>query len=154
MATIALIVIIAVLAAAIFTYNNLVRLRNRVENGWKQIDVQLKRRHDLIPNLVEAVKGAMQFERDTLERVMQALPPTPPSIAPRARIALATPSAARALPLAVDFYSCQARNRRRTVVIVLTFVGFFLALGFGIDAAWGGFLEPHGERLPVVTGIA
>ncbi len=47
-------------------YNSLVRLRNQVDNAWRQIDVQLKRRHDLIPNLVEAVKGYMQFERDTL----------------------------------------------------------------------------------------
>lgn len=72
MATIALIVIIIAVVAVVGMYNNLVSSRNRVENGWKQIDVQLKRRHDLIPNLVEAVKGAMQFERDTLERVMQA----------------------------------------------------------------------------------
>ena len=72
MATIALIVIIIALVAVMVMYNSLVSLRNQVENGWKQIDVQLKRRHDLIPNLVETVKGAMQFERDTLERVMQA----------------------------------------------------------------------------------
>src|SRR5579862_4301604 len=72
MAAIALIVIVIALAAVVMTYNGLVGLRNQVENAWKQIDVQLKRRHDLIPNLVETVKGAMQFERDTLERVMQA----------------------------------------------------------------------------------
>jgi LemA protein len=72
MATIALIVTIIVLVAVVGIYNSLVKLRNQVQNGWKQIDVQLKRRHDLIPNLVETVKGAMQFERDTLERVMQA----------------------------------------------------------------------------------
>jgi len=53
-------------------YNSLVRLRNQVDNAWRQIDVQLKRRHDLIPNLVEAVKGYMQFERDTLTRVVEA----------------------------------------------------------------------------------
>jgi LemA protein len=56
----------------ISTYNKLVGLRNQVFNAWKQIDVQLKRRHDLIPNLVNTVKGAMQFERDTLEAVVQA----------------------------------------------------------------------------------
>ena len=44
----------------------LVRMRNQVQNGWRQIDVQLKRRHDLIPNLVNTVRGAMDFERDTL----------------------------------------------------------------------------------------
>lgn len=54
------------------TYNRLVNLRNQVQNGWKQIDVQLKRRHDLIPNLVNTVKGAMEFERDTLTAVMDA----------------------------------------------------------------------------------
>jgi len=53
-------------------YNRLVALRNQVANGWKQIDVQLKRRHDLIPNLVNAVKGSMDFERDTLTAVMEA----------------------------------------------------------------------------------
>src|SRR5512143_2190277 len=72
MATILLIAIITALVAVMMMYNGLVSLRNQVENSWKQIDVQLKRRHDLIPNLVETVKGAMQFERDTLERVMQA----------------------------------------------------------------------------------
>jgi LemA protein len=53
-------------------YNRLVALRNQVANGWKQIDVQLKRRHDLIPNLVNAVRGSMDFERDTLTAVMDA----------------------------------------------------------------------------------
>ena len=54
------------------TYNILVRLRNQVENAWAQIDVQLKRRHDLIPNLVETVKGYAAHERGTLEAVIQA----------------------------------------------------------------------------------
>ena len=57
---------------AIWRYNNLIGLRNQVANAWKQIDVQLKRRHDLIPNLVSAVKGEMQFEQDPLEKVIQA----------------------------------------------------------------------------------
>jgi len=72
MATVVLLVIIAAVAALVLLYNGLVQLQNRVRNGWQQIDVQLKRRHDLIPNLVDTVKGAMQFERDTLERVMAA----------------------------------------------------------------------------------
>jgi len=65
-------------AAALFvlwvvvTYNSLISLRNNVRSAWKQIDVQLKRRHDLIPNLVSAVKGAMEFEQDTLEKVISA----------------------------------------------------------------------------------
>jgi LemA protein len=57
---------------AMIAYNGLVTLRNQVQNAWRQIDVQLRRRHDLIPNLVEAVKGYMQFERDTLTQVVEA----------------------------------------------------------------------------------
>ena len=56
----------------ITTYNRLIGLKNQKENGWRQIDVQLKRRHDLIPNLVNTVRGAMEFERDTLTQVMEA----------------------------------------------------------------------------------
>lgn len=68
-----LLIVVAVVAFwAIGLYNRLVRLKNQVANGWRQIDVQLKRRHDLIPNLVNTVKGAMEFERDTLTRVMEA----------------------------------------------------------------------------------
>lgn len=54
------------------TYNGLIGLRNQVLNAFKQIDIQLKRRHDLIPNLVESVKGEMKFEKETLESVIQA----------------------------------------------------------------------------------
>lgn len=53
-------------------YNSLISLRNDTQGAWKQIDVQLKRRHDLIPNLVSTVKGAMEFEQDTLEKVISA----------------------------------------------------------------------------------
>jgi len=53
-------------------YNSLIRLRNRVKNAWSQIDVQLKRRHNLIPNLIETAKGYMQHERGTLETVTDA----------------------------------------------------------------------------------
>jgi len=73
MAGLILVAIVAVLAIwAIGSYNRLVGLRNQVANGWRQIDVQLKRRHDLIPNLVNAVRGSMDFERDTLTAVMDA----------------------------------------------------------------------------------
>jgi LemA protein len=65
-------IVVLVLLLFIFTYNGLVRLRNQVRNAWAQIDVQLKRRHDLIPNLVETVKGYMKFERETLEAVTNA----------------------------------------------------------------------------------
>lgn len=56
----------------ILKYNYLVSTRNEVANAWNQIDVQLKRRHDLIPNLVESVKGSMEYEQDTLRKVMDA----------------------------------------------------------------------------------
>ncbi len=73
---IVLIVVLAVLFLVIgfiwMTYNGLVRLRNQVKNAWAQIDVQLKRRHDLIPNLMETVKGYMKHERETLEAVTNA----------------------------------------------------------------------------------
>ncbi|HJX32168.1 MAG TPA: LemA family protein [Thermodesulfobacteriota bacterium] len=61
-----------IIAWGIVTFNRLVSLRNEVQNSWKQIDVQLKRRHDLIPNLVSVVKGTMEFEQDTLEKVINA----------------------------------------------------------------------------------
>lgn len=67
-----LILIVAVILWTIGAYNKLIALKGQTVNAWKQIDVQLKRRHDLIPNLVEAVKGAMEFERETLEDVIQA----------------------------------------------------------------------------------
>src|SRR5579864_9015137 len=73
MAALMLLVIVVLLAVwAIASYNRLVGLRNQVLNGWRQIDVQLKRRHDLIPNIVNAVRGSMDFERDTLTAVMEA----------------------------------------------------------------------------------
>ena len=65
-------VIVLLVVWAIGSYNSLVGLRNQTLNGWRQIDVQLKRRHDLIPNLVNAVRGSMDFERDTLTAVMEA----------------------------------------------------------------------------------
>ncbi len=70
--TIILLGILALLVIwAIAIYNGLVTLRNRVKEGWSDIDVQLKRRHDLIPNLVESVKGYMKHERELLEKVTQ-----------------------------------------------------------------------------------
>src|SRR5947207_5496493 len=74
--TIAIIIIAALVAVlilwAITGYNGLVRARNRFQNAFSQIDVQLKRRYDLIPNLVETAKGYMAHERETLEAVVQA----------------------------------------------------------------------------------
>ncbi len=64
--------IVIIVLWAIGAYNGLVTLKNQVQNAWRQIDVQLKRRHDLIPNLVNTVKGAMAFERETLESVVGA----------------------------------------------------------------------------------
>ena len=67
-----LIVPILLIVWAVAVFNRLVGLRNQTTNGWRQIDVQLKRRHDLIPNLVATVKGVMEFERDTLTQVVEA----------------------------------------------------------------------------------
>jgi len=69
---IAIVVVVIIIIAFIATYNGLVRLRNQVKNAWAQIDVQLKRRHDLIPNLIETVKGYVKHERGTLEAVTNA----------------------------------------------------------------------------------
>jgi LemA protein len=69
----ALLIVVAVIAVLVVVgYNKLIAMKGQTMNAWKQIDVQLKRRHDLIPNLVSAVKGAMEFEKDTLEAVIQA----------------------------------------------------------------------------------
>jgi LemA protein len=67
-----LVVLVLLVIWVIAKYNSLITLRNQVNNGWKHIDVQLKRRHDLIPNLVDTVKGYMQFEQDTLRQVVEA----------------------------------------------------------------------------------
>src|SRR6266478_10200695 len=67
-----LVLIVAVGLWVVAAYNGLVSLKNQTLNAFRQIDVQLKRRHDLIPNLVSAVRGAMDFEKDTLEAVIQA----------------------------------------------------------------------------------
>ncbi|MCF7913426.1 MAG: LemA family protein [Candidatus Cloacimonetes bacterium] len=70
---IALLVILVVIGAYfIGLYNTLIRIRNQVKNAWSQIDVQLKRRHDLIPNLIETVKGYMKHEKETLTGVIEA----------------------------------------------------------------------------------
>jgi LemA protein len=69
-----IVVIVVVLLVLIFIgmFNSLVRLRNQVKNAWAQIDVQLKRRHDLIPNLIETAKGYMKHERETLQNITEA----------------------------------------------------------------------------------
>ncbi|RKZ07761.1 LemA family protein [bacterium] len=72
MGFIILIVIVAIVIIVIGLYNGLVRLRRRCDNAWAQIDVQLKRRHDLIPNLVETAKGYMKYEQEVLENVTKA----------------------------------------------------------------------------------
>jgi LemA protein len=69
---IVLIVLVVLAAFIVFIYNGLIQRRNVVDEAWNQISVQLKRRHDLIPNLVNAVKGYMDFEQETLTRVVEA----------------------------------------------------------------------------------
>jgi len=65
-------IVVVAVVWAIAAYNSLVALKNRAEAAWNQIDVQLKRRHDLVPNLVETVRGALEYERQTLEAVVAA----------------------------------------------------------------------------------
>lgn len=65
-------IVVLLLVLWALAYNRLVQLRNRVDNSWAQVDVQLKRRYDLIPNLVETVKGYASHEKETFERVIQA----------------------------------------------------------------------------------
>ena len=69
---IALVLILIAVVSIIGIYNNLIVFKNRVKNAYSQIEVQLKRRHDLIPNLLESVKGYMSHEKETLEKVIQA----------------------------------------------------------------------------------
>ena len=69
---IGLAVIVVIVLWIVGMYNKLINLRNQVKNAWRQIDVQLKRRHDLIPNLVEVTKDYMEYEQETLEKVIQA----------------------------------------------------------------------------------
>lgn len=73
MGSILLLVVLAIIVLwVVSAYNALIGLKNQTVNAWKQIDVQLKRRHDLIPNLVGTVKGSMEFEKDTLQAVVDA----------------------------------------------------------------------------------
>lgn len=71
-AAIIVLFLILIVGTFVYLYNRLVTLKNRVDNAWSQIEVQLKRRHDLIPNLVDTVKGYMEHERETLEAVIEA----------------------------------------------------------------------------------
>ena len=65
-------ILLLALIWVIAMYNTLIALRHQIQNAWKQIDVQLKRRYDLIPNLIETVKGYLQYEQDTLQKVIDA----------------------------------------------------------------------------------
>ena len=69
---IVLAIVVVILVVVVGIYNGLVTRRNRIDEAWAQIEVQLKRRHDLIPNLVQAVKGYMGFEQDVLTQVTEA----------------------------------------------------------------------------------
>ena len=71
-AIVVVVVLVLLILSIIGIYNALIRLRNQVNNAWSQIDVQLKRRHDLIPNLVETAKGYMKHERETFEEITKA----------------------------------------------------------------------------------
>lgn len=95
-----------VILALVSMYNSLVRLRNQVKNAWAQIDVQLKRRYDLIPNLIETVKGYMKHERETLESVtrMRAQAMEATGVADKAKAEGMLSSALGQLKIAVENY--------------------------------------------------
>ncbi len=106
--TLIIILVVAVVLIAILVgmYNSLVRLRNQVKNAWAQIDVQLKRRYDLIPNLIETVKGYMKHERETLENVtrMRAQAMETTGVADKAKAEGMLTSALGQLKIAVENY--------------------------------------------------
>ncbi|HZT75107.1 MAG TPA: LemA family protein [Vicinamibacterales bacterium] len=113
-----LLIVVALAVWAIASYNRLVSLRNQVLNGWRQIDVQLKRRHDLIPNLVNAVRGSMDFERDTLTAVMEArskaLTATGPADAAQKEGAL-TQAVGRLLAIAENYPTLKSNENVRAL---------------------------------------
>lgn len=106
--TLIIILVVAIIVIAIFVgmYNSLVKLRNQVKNAWAQIDVQLKRRYDLIPNLIETVKGYMKHERETLENVtrMRAQAMDTSGVADKAKAEGMLSSALGQLKIAVENY--------------------------------------------------
>ncbi len=117
-------IIVALLAVWIIgSYNSLVGMRNQVLNGWRQIDVQLKRRHDLIPNLVNSVRGSMDFERDTLTAVMEArakaLTATGPADAAQKEGQL-TQALGRLIAVAENYPTLKANDNVRSLMEELT----------------------------------
>src|SRR5437763_5331056 len=116
-------VIVLLVVWAIGSYNGLVGLRNQTLNGWRQIDVQLKRRHDLIPNLVNSVRGAMDFERDTLTAVMEArakaLTATGPADAAQKEGQL-TQALGRLIAVAENYPTLKSNDSVRTLMEELT----------------------------------
>src|SRR5207247_84516 len=152
-----LVLVVVVALWMVGAYNGLVSLKNQTLNAFKQIDVQLKRRHDLIPNLVNAVRGAMDFEKSTLEAVIQARNQAvkvnaagPEGIKQISQAENALPQAlqrqlgrAAGRPVdeaeavsgetALNLFQQQEANRRRTALLVIGFVVFFAWFGFGGD---------------------
>src|SRR6266571_4355301 len=149
--SILLVLLVVVTLWVIGAYNGLVSLKNQTLNAFKQIDVQLKRRHDLIPNLVNAVRGAMNFEKDTLEAVIQARNQAvkvnaagPAAVKQISQAENALSGALSRLMVVVEQYPRlkatgniaqlqEDANRRRTVWLIVCFVLFFAWLGFGGD---------------------
>jgi LemA protein len=122
-----IIIFVAVVALLVFwiigSYNRLVGMRNQVLNGWRQIDVQLKRRHDLSPNLVNSVRGSMDFERDTLTAVMEArakaLTATGPADAAQKEGQL-TQALGRLIAVAENYPTLKSNDSVRTLMEELT----------------------------------
>ena len=114
MAWILLIIVAVLVISAIGIYNGLIKLRQRVKNAWSQIDVQLKRRYDLVPNLVETCKGYMKHERELLENVTRARADAisaKGSVAEQAKAENALSSTLRSLFAVVENYPDLKANR-------------------------------------------
>lgn len=109
-----LVIVVVIVLWAIGTYNGLVRLRNLVQEAWRQIDVELQRRHDLIPNLVEAVKGYAKHEKETFEAVTRArAAASQPGISPAEQAAqenMLTQALGRLFALAEQYPQLQANQ--------------------------------------------
>ena len=117
-------IILGIPVLGIVFYNRLVGLNNQVKNAWRQIDVQLKRRHDLIPNLVEVVKDYMSYEQETLQKVIQARNQAVSAHSPEEAIAAegmlgGAVRALSAVSMSANAYSFQAKMKQKTVVAAM-----------------------------------
>jgi LemA protein len=153
---ITVVVIVAVLVLLglflLFAYNGMVRARNRVDEGWSGIDVQLKRRHDLIPNLVETVKGYATHEREAFESVTrarsQAMQASGPAASGRAEAALSS-SLGRLFAIAEAYPQLRAVEGFTRLQAELTTTEDQIAVA---RRAYNGDVQAYNTRIQVFPG--